>query len=111
MEVFPKFIIETDDELGDCLILSKVTYHKQIATDIDKVKGGGLFSLEHDTNTIVLSGESYDFGACKLEDLAKCVQNGNVYTNPTCTHSISEINDFIYMNECGERTNLKTYKL
>lgn len=40
MDVYPKFIIETDPELGDCLIVSKCTFHKQLATDVNAVKGG-----------------------------------------------------------------------
>lgn len=34
MDAFPKFIIETDDQKGDCLIVAKCTYHKQLATDM-----------------------------------------------------------------------------
>lgn len=46
MDIFPKFIIETDDELGDCLIISKCTYHKELVTDHTKVKGGGGSGLK-----------------------------------------------------------------
>jgi len=39
---YPKFIIETLDQEGDCLIVGECTYHKELATDIKKVKGGGV---------------------------------------------------------------------
>lgn len=42
MEVYNKFIIENDETLGDCLILGRVTYHKQLAYDESKVKSGGI---------------------------------------------------------------------
>lgn len=35
-DVFPKFIVE-----GNELIIGKCTFHKQLATDPAKVKGGG----------------------------------------------------------------------
>ena len=49
MDVFPKFIIETDDDHGDCLIISKCTYHRELAIDKDKVKGGGWFVFKDGT--------------------------------------------------------------
>lgn len=42
MDLFPKYIIETDDELGNCLILSKCSFHHELVTDKNKVKGGGF---------------------------------------------------------------------
>jgi hypothetical protein len=107
MDVFPKFIIETDDELGDCLIIAKCTYHKQLVTDKTKVKGGGWWSRDNDTNTFILHGDSGDFGRAKFEDIQKCVQSGNVYTNPYVTHSIANKHNFVYKDECGEITDLK----
>ena len=50
MDVFPKFIIETDNQEGDCLIIAKCTYHKQLATDISKVKGGGMWTLDRENS-------------------------------------------------------------
>ena len=71
MDVFPKFIIETDDQEGDCLIVAKCTYHKQLATDITKVKGGGWWTLDRDNSIFTLSGDSHVFGRAKIEDIAK----------------------------------------
>ena len=100
MDVFPKFIIETDDELGDCLIIAKCTYHKELVTDKTKVKGGGWWSRDNDTNTFTLYGDSGDFGRAIFEDIKKCVQSENVYNSPTLYRNV-------YKNECGEITNLK----
>lgn len=73
MDKFPKFIIETNDELGDCLILSKCTYHKDLVTDPTKVKGGGWFS--YDDGTFTFYGKSADYGEASLEDIKHCVEN------------------------------------
>jgi len=51
MDVFPKFIIETDSEKGDCLSIARVTCHNQIVVDKTKVKGGGWFLMTRETNT------------------------------------------------------------
>ena len=67
MDSFPKFIIETDDEIGDCLIISKCTYHHQLAIDKTKVKGGGWWTLKE--NVFVLYEKSEQFGRASLEDI------------------------------------------
>ena len=89
MDVFPKFIIEDGN-----LILSKVTYHREMATNPDNVKGGGWFNYKDGTFT--LSGESHDFGPAKLEDIKKAVEEDKVFTNPSCIHSIANDNKFVY---------------
>ncbi len=94
MELFPKFIIETDDELGDCLILSKCTYHKDLATDKTKVKGGGFWILKD--NMFTFSGTSHDFGKASFEDIKKCVESGNVYDNPYLEYSMTNEFSFSY---------------
>lgn len=94
MDVFPKFIIETDDELGDCLIIAKCTYHKELATDITKIKGGGWWILKD--NMFILKGDSHDFGKAKFEDIKKCVESGNVFTNPCLAFPIADKHDFGY---------------
>jgi hypothetical protein len=78
MDVFPKFIIETDDELGDCLIIGKCTYHKQMVFNKLKVKGGGWWTKKD--NTFILYGQSEDFGPAKLEDIKSIVENKKVYS-------------------------------
>ncbi len=96
MYIFPKFIIETDDELGDCLILSKRTYHKELITNKDKVKGGGWFRYEKETNTFIFGGESHDFGKAKQCDIESCINSGNVFTNPCLAFPITEKHNFSY---------------
>jgi hypothetical protein len=108
MDVFPKFIIETDDELGDVLIIAKCTYHKELTTNKEKVKGGGWFKFNKETNTFILSDESYDFGRAKIEDIKNCIDKGNVYTNSRCYRSIADKYSFDYKNEVGEIINLKS---
>ena len=87
MDVFPKFIIETDNELGDCLIIAKCTYHKQLVTDTSKVKGGGWWKLNQETNTFILYGQSEDFGKATFENIKKCIESGNVYRNSSCINT------------------------
>lgn len=94
MGVFQKFIIETDDELGDCLIMAKCTYHKQLAINKTKVKGGGWWTRKDEV--ITFSGDSHDFGKATLEDVIKCVKSGNVYTSPYLGHSVSKEYEFYY---------------
>ena len=94
MDIFPKFIIETDDDLGDCLIISKCTYHKELVIDPTKVKGGGWFRFENGAFT--LYGESHDLGAATFEDIKRCVESGNVYSNPTCSFPIANKYKFFY---------------
>jgi hypothetical protein len=74
MDVFPKFIVE-----GDCLILGKCTYHKQLAIDRGQVKGGGWWKLDRENKTLTLSGDSFDFGAASPEDIKACIESGNVF--------------------------------
>jgi hypothetical protein len=106
MESFPKFIIETRAEEGDCLIIAKCTYHKQLVTDASKVKGGGWWTLDNERTTFTLHGESHDFGKAKIEDIASCVQRGKVYRSKVL---FSDFNGFKfqYRNEVGEITILR----
>lgn len=94
MDSFPKFIIETDDEQGDCLILSKCTYHDELVTNKEKVKGGGWFRIKD--KTITFHGNSHIFGVAEIEDIKKCIKTDNVYTNPYLTHSIANDFKFFY---------------
>lgn len=100
-ELFPKFIVE-----GDCLIIAKCTYHKDIVNNRDNVKGGGWWRLDKDTDTFILSGTSYDFGKASIEDIRECVIKGNVFTNSSHTHSIADFYNFSYFTG-SETINLK----
>lgn len=96
MEVFPKFIIETDPELGKCLIIAKCNFHKQLVVDKDKVSGGGWWRLNKETNTIILYGDSHDFGRASIEDITECINNGMVFRNLSCSASIADLFNFSY---------------
>ncbi len=100
MEKFSKFIIE-----GENLILMKVTYHKDIAINIENVKGGGWFIYKQDTNSFIFSGDSHDFGAAKLEDIKECVTKGNVFSDNRLYRNISNKHKFQY-NTGTELINL-----
>lgn len=100
MDVFPKFIIETDNELGDCLIIAKVTYHGQIVTDKNKVKGGGWYRFSNDKKEITFYGKSEDFGRATLEDIKACVISGNVYTDLSIPET-NIANDFKFFYDRG----------
>jgi hypothetical protein len=90
-DVFPKFIIE-----GDKLILSKVTYHHQIADDIKAIKGGGWFRYMVHSDTFVLYGDSHDFGRATLEDIKKCISEGKVYSSKHSDNSLTKHYNFAY---------------
>ena len=50
MDLFPKFIIQ-----GENLILSKVTFHKDLVLNGNgDIKGGGFFKLDFQSNTFIL---------------------------------------------------------
>lgn len=89
--LFPKFIIEDDK-----LILMKVKYHKDIATDVTKVIGGGQFHYNHDTNTFTFSGSSHDFGGVTEEKIRKCIESNNVYSCKSLRRNITKMHKFIY---------------
>ena len=90
MDVYPKFIIEENN-----LIIGKCTFHKQLANDITKVKGGGWFRYDKDKNTFILGGKSHDFGYAKIEDIRKCIELGNVYGNSRMTRKMDNYK-FVY---------------
>jgi len=94
MSVFPKFIIEEDN-----LIIAKCTYHKQLAINEDKVKGGGWFRYDKANNAFILSGSSHDFGSAKIEDIKKCIELGNVYGNTRRSRKMDN-HKFIYDTQC-----------
>lgn len=109
MDVFPKFIIETDDQEGDCIILAKCTYHKQLATDVKKVKGGGWWSLDRDSSVFTLHGDSTDFGRAKIEDIASCVQHKKVFSSAALVRNYCDDFKFQYKDQVGEIIDLQTY--
>ncbi|MEI8086881.1 MAG: hypothetical protein WCG93_11775 [Paludibacter sp.] len=93
MKLFPKFIIEEEN-----LILKMVTNHRDIATNKSKVTGGGNYIFDIETNSFMLYGESYEFGASKIEDIKKCIDEGKVYLNDALTISIAGKNNFSFYN-------------
>lgn len=74
MDVFPKFIVE-----GDFLIVGKCTYHKQLATNIKNVKGGGWWKWKREEKELHLYGESDDFGPVSIDDIKTCIAAGNLF--------------------------------
>lgn len=111
MEVFPKFIIETDNQEGDCLIIAKCTYHKQLATDTTKVKGGGWWTLDRDNSIFTLYGKSQEFGIAQIEDIAKCVQSKKVFSSSALFRNFTEDFKFQYKTQSGEILDLETYEM
>ena len=107
-DVFQKFILKEDDKLGLCMILAKCTFHKQLTTDHDKVRGGGMWQYIKDNNEMLLFGKSYDFGACSLEDLKHVVQNNKVFKNSRLIRDITDKYNFIWQDlDDGIEINLK----
>lgn len=109
MEVFPKFIIETHDQEGDCLIVTKCTYHKQLVTDINKVKGGGWWKLDNEKGLFTLHGNSHDFGRAKIEDIASCVQRKKVFSSSDLIINLTDEFRFQYKYDDGEIIDLETF--
>lgn len=102
MDVFPKFIIEFDAEFGLCLILSNVTYHKELTCFPENVKGGGFYHIAD--KTITFSGESSDFGEATIEDILTCINTGNVYASPILDPEYSIVNQFNFNYRTGSET-------
>lgn len=111
VDVFQKFIIETDNEFGDCLIIAKCTFHKQLVTNVNDVKGGGWWELDYNNKVFTLHGESHDFGKAELNDIAKCVQTNNVYNNVSLSRNLSNDFKFNYKIETGEIIGLENYNI
>lgn len=91
MDLFPKFIVEDGN-----VIISKVTFHKEMVTEKEKVQGGGSYRYNHEANSFTFYGESYDFGPAKMEDIKKAIEEDKVFTNPLCYRSIAKDHDFYY---------------
>lgn len=101
-DVFPKFIVE-----GNNLIIAKCTYHKDLATNKDQVKGGGWWRFDFATKTYTLYGESHDFGRADVEDIKKCIEAGNVWSDQYELHNITNRYSFQYQELFGETIKLK----
>ncbi len=87
--LFSKFIIENDN-----LILSKVKYHKDIAKNIENVKGGGWFDIKN--NICIFHDSSSQFGKALLKDIQKVVNEKKIFTNKYLTVNISDKFKFVY---------------
>lgn len=85
MDVFPKFIVE-----GNNLIIAKVAYHKDLVTDKEKVKGGGMWEWDREKKEFLLYGDSFDFGTAKVEDINACINAGNVFLSYIGGRNVSD---------------------
>ena len=67
--------------------------------------------MDADAKVVTLYGESDDFGECKIEALADCVQKGKVFqTSSLLGNWIEEFEfSFLYKDCCGEIIDLHTY--
>lgn len=97
--VFPKFIVE-----GNSLIIAQCTYHKQLVTDEEQVKGGGLWKWDREKKEITLYGSSDDYNSASPEDVKICIEAGNVFLSYAGGRNVSD-NTF-YLN-----TGYETIKL
>jgi hypothetical protein len=86
-DLFPKFIIENDS-----LIMMKVSFHKHMILDPanSEIKGGGWFRYDNENKRFIFYGDSTDFGAAKLEDIKKCVEDNKIFSNPYSDESLTE---------------------
>ena len=97
MDVFNKFIVE-----DGCIILSKVTYHKELVTNKELVKGGGSWKFDDDYKTISFFGSSHDFGAVEPEDIQKAVTDCKVFETQYSDEDMSKDYKFVFYTECGD---------
>lgn len=89
----PKFIIENDN-----LILMRVKYHIEIVTDEKKVKGGGWYRQNENSQTITFYDRSEAYGAAKFDDIKDCIKKGKVYKDKNLTECIAGLYNFSYDN-------------
>lgn len=106
MLTYPKFIIESDIELGDCLIVSNCTYHKELAKDFEKVKGGGWWTLDKKNKSIIFYGESHEFGKASIDNIAQCLRNNKIVFFQFKEVIAKGNYKFLYRNDLGEIINL-----
>jgi hypothetical protein len=106
--IHPKFILETLEPEGDCLIIGKCTFHRELAHNKLNVKGGGLWLLDKQNSKFTLHGASSDFGKPRIQDIANCVQQKKVFTNWTMAVCLSDKFTFQY-NDNGTIIDLETY--
>lgn len=102
MDVFPKFIVE-----GNNLIIAKCTYHEQLVTNKEQVRGGGWWKFDAETKTYTLYGDSFDFGRADVEDIKKCIEAGNVWSDKNEIRNITDRYSYQYEELFGETIKLK----
>jgi hypothetical protein len=94
--------IESIDNI--CLIVGKVSYHRQLLHPSLKVLGGGLWSIVG--NTMSLFGSSHEFGAFNIDDVKVAVENKRVYTSYIMNKNLTDKYTFV-VKQYGEVINLK----
>ncbi len=100
MVVFNKFIIEYfDDEKCECLIISRCTYHRDVAYNINNVKSGGWYNFDSETRTFTLYGSSEQFGKADFNDIKNCILNKKLFTNYTLINNLTDKFKFVYRDE------------
>lgn len=103
MDYFNKFIIT-----NGILVIGKVTYHRDLIWDkeTEVITGGGSFDINFEDKIMTFYGESNDFGKAKIEDIKKCIDEHQVYSNPLQHYEISEKYKFKYRDIYGEVVDL-----
>lgn len=101
-EVFPKYIIEDDR-----MTIGKATFHKDLALDINNIKGGGWWIADHVAKTITLTGDSHDFGKAKLVDVISAILNDKVFTDKYQRRNHFKEYAFFWRDELGDVTEIK----
>ena len=61
----PKFIITS----GGHLRLGMVTLHRDLLMPHEQCLGGGFYEFDYATNTLILSGKSFDYGPPRWEKI------------------------------------------
>jgi hypothetical protein len=104
--IFPKFIIQRDQNDMLYLKFGKVEFHHELKDPDGEVISGGWWRLNPDMSMAFFS-KSTEYGKFKLEDVQKCIDNDMVYS--AIPRSLASNFDFYCITEelSGQSHNLK----
>lgn len=60
------------------MIIGKASFHRELATNVKNVKGGGWYEFDRERDAFILYAKSEDFGKCSKESVHDAVSRGFV---------------------------------
>ena len=97
MDVYPKYIVVNDSEEGICMVIGKVTYHRELLWDKDakdQVIGGGWWRTNKNMSEMTFHGDSDDFGSVPEEILEEVIKNDKVFLSFPGGHKLDKIEKY-----------------